>query len=751
MTRSARRAGAGIVLLFLAAPPTLRGGEPALFSSSPDERLAAVRRLLREEGGASARAAAAEAALGAGETLWSVRLRTARAVLALTAPPTATIGSAEDLPTARLGLPGLAGWIRLMGSSPDVPTLLAWAAGETFEPLARDAATLAARMARTPGEKSAARAALEGWDLRESRGARAAIDLALARARVASTAAVSRRLRQSLAAAFPDAPERAADLFDATDLSEFEAAVRAGPGEIRAVRALAVASRNPRLAASLVPRVPAGVEARLDAAEARLVLGDTVEALRLARLVRASTADDAALLRERSLEVDAEMRSLLRSASAPSRVRRSRRGRAKTPTRPPAPPRPFGNAAKHRADGLLARAGELLAEPVAAADRRRLLADAARVALRSGRSDVARSRIEELLALDPGSGAASDDFFREAFGEYRQGRFERAAAALEEQALLYHDPAIRRRATYWAGRAREKAGFAAEGRAHLAALVNGTSPDLYAAWAAAALGVPPPGGSPAPPLVEARSGLDGESPGPPSRELLACGLPDLAEDAAEAEGTNDPLFLAAVAAERGDYRRAVSFLKRRWPALGSPEEGEIPLFVRHLYYPNAHAALLSELATASSIPPALLFGLVRQESVFATDIRSRTGAVGLMQLMPATGRLLHRRDGHGGRPDLGNPEVNVRLGVAYLRRLLDDFGGDALLALVAYNAGPGRARRWRADLAALPADEFVESIPFSETRLYVKRVLFFEGAYAALYGVPDTVPASTPRTGAAVP
>jgi soluble lytic murein transglycosylase len=741
----------GFVLLLFAVPPGLKGEEPALSSSSPAERLTAVRRLLRDEGSVSPRAAAAGAPLGESETLWSVRLRTARAVLALTAPPTPTIGSAEELPTARLGLPGLAGWIRLMGAKPDVPTLLAWANAEPFEPLARDAGTLAARMARTSGEKGAARALLALWDSRGPRGARSSIDLALARARVAATTAESRRLRQSLAATFPDAPERAADLFDATDLSEFEAAVRSGPEEIRASRALAVASRNPKLAASLVPRAPAGTGTRLDAAEARLVLGDTAEALRLARLALSSKPDGAAVLRARSLELDAEMRSLLRSESAPAVAKRSRRGRAKTPTSPPAPPRAFEEAARRRAEGLLARAGELLGDTLAAADRRRLLADAARVALRSGRDDAARGRIEELLALDPASGAVSDDFFREAFEEYRKGRFAESSVSFERQALLYRDPAIRRRATYWAGRAREKAGAAAEGRAHFATLVTGTSADLYAAWAAASLGVPLPGGPPAPPLVEDLSGLGGDSPAPPSRELLACGLADIAEDAAEAEGSADPLFLAAVSAERGDHRRAVSFLKQRWPALGSPEEGGIPLLVRRLYYPNAHAALLSDLATAFAVPPALVFGLVRQESVFAADIRSRSGAVGLMQLMPATGRQLHHREGHAGRPDLGNPDVNVRLGVAYLRRLLDDFGGDPILALAAYNAGPGRARRWKADLASLPVDEFVESIPFSETRLYVKRVLFFEGAYAALYGIPDRPPDTASRRGAVVP
>ncbi len=751
MTRPVLRAAARTVLLLLVASPALRGDEPALPSSSESERLAAVRRLLREEGSGSPRAAVVGAPLSAGESLWPVRLRTARAVLAFQGRSGPTIGSPEELPTGRLGLPGLASWISLMGGNPGVSALLSFGTAEPFEPLARDAATLAARLARTSAEKSAARTVLAGWNAHGPGGARASIDLALARARVAATAADARRLRLALAAAIPDAPERAPDLFDTTDLIEFEAAVRVGPEEVRAARALVLAPRDPKRAAALVPRAPVSTAARLDAAEARLVLGDTVEALRIARLVRTSGGDGPPALRSHALELDAEMRSLLRSESAPAPARRSRRGRAKRPTTPPAAPRAFGDSGRRRADGLLSRADELFAQPLAGADRRRLLADAGRVAHRSGRDDVARRRIEELLVLNPGSGAAADDFFREAFEEYRHGRFAEAAASFEQQALLYRDPAIRRPATYWAGRAREKAGFAAAAHAHLASLLAGTSPDLYATWAAAALGVPPPGGPPAPPLAEDPGGLGAEFPGLPSRELLACGLPDLAEDAAEAEGSTDPLFLASAAAERGDHRRAVSYLRRRWPELGSPEEGGVPLLARCLYYPNAHAALLSDLATASSVPPALVFGLVRQESVFSADVRSRAGAVGLMQLMPATGRQLHRREGHGRRPDLGNPEVNVRLGVAYLRRLLDDFGGDAILALAAYNAGPGRVRRWKTDLAALATDEFLESIPFPETRLYVKRVLFFEGAYASLYGVPTSVPAPLARIGAVVP
>ena len=735
----------GFLVLSLASGTGRALDDSAPTSVGPDERLAEIRRLLREEGSVSPRAAALAPPLAEASDLWATRLRTARTVLALAHPPETSVGAPDASETSRLGIPGLGSWMGLMGSRPSVAALLAWAATEPLEPLARDAATLAARTARTTAEKSAVRSALAAWDVHGPRGPRAAIDLALARARVAATGTEALRLRLALAAAWPDAPERAADLFDGTDLAEFDRAVRGGPEGIRAARGLVLAPRLPKEASALLPRSPVSPATCLDAAEARLILGDTSESLRLLRMAAVPAGDEPAVLRSRALALDAEMRALLRSEGGSPPARRAARRRLRAPTTPPASPRPFGEAARDRADGLLARVDELLGTTLSDTDRRRLLVDASRISLRCGRSADARRQIARLVFLEPGSGALAEDLFREAFEAYRSGRFNEAAAAFEEQTSLFRDAGVRRRATYWAGRSLEKAGQTDAARLLYASLVAGTSPDLYAVWAAAAIGVPLAVGPPTPPTADEPSAFDGDAPAAPSRELLACGLPDLAEDAAEAEGSADPLFLAAVASERGDHRRAASLLKQRWPELGSPEEGAVPLPVRRLYYPHAHAALLLEAASGASVPPALVFGLVRQESVFTTDIRSRSGAVGLMQVMPATGRQLHRREGHGARPDLRSPAVNVRLGVAYLRQMLDLFGGDPVLALAAYNAGPGRARRWRADLGSLPPDEFVESIPIAESRHYVKRVLFFEGAYAALYGLPASPPASRAR------
>ena len=202
------------------------------------------------------------------------------------------------------------------------------------------------------------------------------------------------------------------------------------------------------------------------------------------------------------------------------------------------------------------------------------------------------------------------------------------------------------------------------------------------------------------------------------------------------EGSLDRPFSARIASERGDHRRAVSMLKGLHPALGTPEEGGVPLDERRLFYPLSHLPVLREEAGRAGVSPALLCGLIRQESLFQDRIVSRAGAVGLMQVMPATGRLLRRQEGGRGRPNLALPDENVRLGSLFFGSLMRTFDGDVAAALAAYNAGPGRVARWKRERAALPPDEWVETIPFSETRDYVKRVLFYSGAYAVLYGLP---------------
>jgi len=734
---------AAVLLLFATLPLAEAGGA--------DDALAAARRALREEGARSSEAARLAGPVEKSGGLQAIRLRAARIEAAVAAEDFATAAAlADGLDGTPLGLPTLGNYLRLEAADPGVGALLAYASAESDEPFARDALGSAARQATTSAEKASVRIAFATWETRGVRGKRAAIARAVSLARVAPSPADARALRLALARAVPDAPERAPDAFDGVDLKEWNAALKAAPDDVRLARALAVVSRSPREALALLPRAPAAPAARLDAAEVRLAAGETKDALRLLRLPRPLVfADESSALRARSLALVAEMRLLTRSSPAARSARRAAARKGK-PAPPPAP-RVLTPAEAERAAGLLASAGELLDSPLREIDRRRLLSDGVRLALLSGRRETALRLLASLVLLDPSSGAVSDELFRAAFDAYRAGRPAEAAALFDEIGAVYREPAIRRRALYWSARSREKAGDTAAARPLFASLLPGTSADVYALWAARALDVSLPTAPERPAPESAGTSADEAAPGPRARELLACGLSDLAEDAAEEDGLDDPVFYALLASERGDHRRAAVLLKRRWPELGTPEEGSVPPSVRRAFYPLGHAGVVRDAARSAGVPEPLVLGLIRQESVFSTDIRSRAGAVGLMQLMPATGRALHRREKQKGRPDLADPAVNVRLGVTYLKQLLDQFEGDRVLALSAYNAGPGRARRWKRELGSLPPDEFVESIPLPESRLYVKRVLFFEGAYAALYGLPLTVPATLTPKAAPVP
>ena len=132
------------------------------------------------------------------------------------------------------------------------------------------------------------------------------------------------------------------------------------------------------------------------------------------------------------------------------------------------------------------------------------------------------------------------------------------------------------------------------------------------------------------------------------------------------------------------------------------------------------------------LDPAYVYGLIRQESRFITDARSHAGASGLMQVMPATARWTARKIGLDYSPSMINDrETNLKLGTGYLKLVLDDFEGSQAMAAAAYNAGPGRPRRWREGPMLEPA-AWAENIPFNETRDYVKKVLSNASFYAAI-------------------
>ncbi|MCL1928235.1 MAG: lytic transglycosylase domain-containing protein [Treponema sp.] len=159
-----------------------------------------------------------------------------------------------------------------------------------------------------------------------------------------------------------------------------------------------------------------------------------------------------------------------------------------------------------------------------------------------------------------------------------------------------------------------------------------------------------------------------------------------------------------------------------------------------LYYPNPFSELIERNARNNGIHPSLFFGLIRTESAFTPAIASHAGAVGLTQIMPATGKAVAAMIKNRGGPDyaadgdvdLTNPEINAHMGAFYLKDLINSMGSP-MLALLGYNYGPGRVNRLRRSVPSLPEDIFIETITVAETRNYGKQVTAAAAAYGYLY------------------
>ncbi len=155
-----------------------------------------------------------------------------------------------------------------------------------------------------------------------------------------------------------------------------------------------------------------------------------------------------------------------------------------------------------------------------------------------------------------------------------------------------------------------------------------------------------------------------------------------------------------------------------------------------LRFPLAYEEEVRFAAKETKIDPTLLFAIARQESAFAADARSPAGAMGLMQLMPATAKQTAKKFGVAHNTwDLINPSHNINLGSRYLDELLQLFDGNRILAAAAYNAGPNRVKRWLKDSGPeMPYDVWIETIPFRETRGYVQNVLSYSVIYSYRMG-----------------
>ncbi len=222
-------------------------------------------------------------------------------------------------------------------------------------------------------------------------------------------------------------------------------------------------------------------------------------------------------------------------------------------------------------------------------------------------------------------------------------------------------------------------------------------------------------------------------------------------EAAREGAPNSPLVnlrIAQIHRSRNENVNAINVLKRAYPDYGQTLPEEMTREEWDIFYPLSYWSAIKEQSKLRRLDPYYVAGVIRQETVFNATARSHANAYGLMQLLPSTGRMVAKRyslgSGTVGTSELFNPLFNIQLGTAYLEQMVGEFGRMEYVA-AAYNGGPGRVSRWVREFPGLEIEEWVESIPISETRLYVQGVYRNMRQYQRLYDeqgkFKSTVPA----------
>ncbi len=381
---------------------------------------------------------------------------------------------------------------------------------------------------------------------------------------------------------------------------------------------------------------------------------------------------------------------------------------------------------------------------------------------RKERTAEAAARYRQLMALYPKTAFASEASFYLGFQAYRAKNYADAARTLEQHLATYRYPDTKYigDAAFWAGKCEELTGNKARALALYDLTVeryaygyHGYLARLRAANLRAA--------NPSLKAEVAKSGSDlermrqnalyvetvTETANAPQDQHLAKAddlemiqLHDMVTkefNQAAAGAPNSPkinLRIAQYYARRGDPFQATLIIRRGYPDIYSYKDEDLPRQAWEIFFPLLNWDTIKEEARRNGVDPFIAAGLIRQESVFNPNAISRVGARGLMQVMPDTGRLISRRQGAGeiSPADLLNPQLNIKLGMNYLAQMLGQFGRIEYAA-AAYNAGPGRAKQWIAQRGSLDIEDWIESIPFTETRGYVQGVLRYAANYRRFY------------------
>jgi len=364
----------------------------------------------------------------------------------------------------------------------------------------------------------------------------------------------------------------------------------------------------------------------------------------------------------------------------------------------------------------------------------------------------------------PDNSNAAAAHWRAAWLTYRQGLYADAAVMFDDQIRLYPNAKEISSAIYWRGRLYESQEHKpANAAANYRTLIRAYQHFFYAQMARqrlAALGNAQPAPQPqldrlqAVPVPHLEESFPADSPHLAKARLLAnAGLNDYIaqEIAADPDSASwSALAEAQIYASYGETFRAMRALKRALPYAATASIKSIPLAYWRILFPKAWWDTIKTESARNNLDPYFVLSLIRQESEFNPSVVSYANAYGLMQLLPSNGKKVASEEGmtHFQTFQLLDPETNIRLGTRYLREMLDQVGGVPEYAMAAYNAGESRVQDWEAAGPYGGIDEFVESIPFTQTRDYVEGIRRNEEIYRAIdefAGSKTTVAASASR------
>lgn len=363
----------------------------------------------------------------------------------------------------------------------------------------------------------------------------------------------------------------------------------------------------------------------------------------------------------------------------------------------------------------------------------------AMIAKEEGDANLAVAFLEQLIAESPSSSYKDDALWQAGWIRYTQGDLEKSLEIFKRIELAHkslENSSLRMRALYWQGKISLMLGKK-DNAVRLFKTAADSFPGAYYSVMSKKelekisgyelLDVSFKVSNPQPPILNTQS--DEPLPAQRARRLLKLGLNSLAlkELASMDYNRQDPINIISLYKQAGDIYHSYILARRL--------SYDLPDFSYRLAYPEAYQELVEKAAGEFRLDPLLIYAVMMQESEFDAKSVSSAGAIGLLQIMPGTGEMIAKKLSYQSfRGDgLFEPDININFGSWYLKTLITRFNGKLPLAVAAYNAGPNAVDEWLKKWGESDMDEFVENIPYQETRKYVEKVLGYYAAYKTIY------------------